>query len=49
MFLEICQLLAESQYGFHSNRSSTLALESKEGITKAVDNKEHAMGLFTDF
>lgn len=49
LFLEKHQLLAESQYGFRANRSTTLALiESMEEITNAIDNKQYAIGLFID-
>ena len=48
-FLDKYQLLSESQYGFRSNRSTTMALtETIEEITKSIDNKQFAIGIFID-
>lgn len=48
-FLEKCNVLSESQYGFRSNRSTSQAIiESIEKITDAIDNKQYAIGIFID-
>ena len=40
---------SDSQYGFRSNSSTSLALmESIEEITNAIDNKRYAIGIFID-
>ncbi len=42
-------VLCEQQYGFRANRTTSYAvLEFVKGITKAVENKEYAVGVFLD-
>lgn len=45
-FLNKYKLLSDSQYGFSSKRSTSLALI--EDITNAIDQKWYAAGLFLD-
>ncbi len=48
-FIDKHNLLSDSQYGFRTNRSTSLALiDSTEGITNSIDNKQYAVGLFID-
>lgn len=48
-FLDKYKLLSDSQYGFRSKRSTSLALiESIEEITNAIDQKQYAAGVFLD-
>ena len=48
-FIEKNNLLSESQYGFRSNRSTSLALmKITEEITTAIDKYEHTIGVFID-
>lgn len=48
-FINKHKLLVEEQYGFRSNRSTSLAItEALEEITNAIDNKKYAVGLFLD-
>ena len=48
-FIEKENILNESQYGFRSNRSTSMALlELIEEITSAVDNKKCTIGVFID-
>ena len=48
-FIEKYCLLNESQYGFRSNRSTSLALlELIEEITTSLDNKKATVGVFID-
>ncbi len=43
------KLLSDSQYGFRSNRSTSLAIiEAVEEITNAIEQKKYAVGLFID-
>ena len=43
------KLLTDSQYGFRSNRSTSLAImESIKDITNAMDHKKYAVGVFID-
>ena len=43
------KLLSDSQYGFRSNSSTSLAIiESIEEITNAIDHKQYAVGVFID-
>ena len=49
VFIEKQNILCESQYGFRSNRSTSMALlELIEEITSAVDNKKCTIGVFID-
>ena len=42
-------LLSDNQYGFRSNRSTTLALlERVEKITKSIDDGKYTIGIFMD-
>ena len=42
-------LLSDKQYGFRSNRSTTLALlERVEKITKSIDDGIYTIGIFID-
>ena len=48
-FIEKENIINESQYGFRSNRSTSMALlELIEEITSAVDNKKCTIGVFID-
>lgn len=48
-FLDKHKLLSESQYGFRSNRPTSLALiESIEEITNSLDQKLYTIGIFID-
>ena len=48
-FLENNNILAENQYGFRSNRSTSLAIiEAMEEITNAIDQRKYAVGIFID-
>lgn len=48
-FLERFNVLSECQYGFRTNRSTSQALmESIERIIDAIDNQQHAIGIFID-
>ncbi len=43
------KLLTESQYGFRSNRATSLALiDSVEEITNSIDLKQYTVGIFID-
>ena len=49
VFIEKQNILSESQYGFRSNRSTSMALlELIEGITLAVDNTKCTICVFID-
>ena len=49
LFIEKNTLLSHSQYGFRSQRSTSLALlELIEGITTYLDKKLHVLGIFID-
>lgn len=47
-FIDKHMLLMESQYGFRTNRSTTMALMELEKLTSAIDEKKYAVGLFID-
>lgn len=48
-YLEKNNILIDGQYGFRSNRSTSMALlELVEHITTAIDNKEIMVGVFID-
>ena len=48
-FIDKCDILTDSQYGFRSNRSTSLALiELLEEICTAIDNKKITVGVFID-
>lgn len=48
-FIDKHKLLTESQYGFRSSRSTSLALlDSIECITNSIDKKQYVAGLFID-
>jgi putative NIF3 family GTP cyclohydrolase 1 type 2 len=48
-FIDKYELLSNSQYGFRTNRSTSLALmELTEEITTAIDNKEATIGVYID-
>ncbi len=48
-FTDKHKLLSDSQYGFRTNSSTSLALtESIEEITNAIDHKLHSFGVFID-
>ena len=48
-FIDKCDILSECQYGFRSNRSTSLALnELIEQLTYAIDNKKVSIGVFID-
>ena len=48
-FIDSHHLLNDSQYGFRSSRSTSMALmEVVEEITGCIDNKKHAVGVFID-
>ena len=48
-FIEKFNLLAEGQYGFRNNRSTSMALlDLMEEITNSIDNKKHMIGVFID-
>ena len=48
-FIEKHELLMESQYGFRSARSTSMALtELVEEITNCIHNKKYAVGIFID-
>ena len=48
-FIDKYELLSNSQYGFRSNRSTSLALiELLEEITTSLDNKKNVIGVFID-
>ena len=48
-FLEKHKLINDSQYGFRTNRSTSLAvIESVEEITNAIEQKKYAVGVFID-
>lgn len=43
-------LLADSQYGFRTNQSTTLSIiKAVEEITNSIDQKTYSVGLFIDF
>uniref|UniRef100_A0A8C6M9A3 Reverse transcriptase domain-containing protein n=1 Tax=Nothobranchius furzeri TaxID=105023 RepID=A0A8C6M9A3_NOTFU len=49
LFLDKGMILSDSQYGFRSNRSTSLALmDTVEEITNAIDRKHFAVGIFLD-
>ena len=48
-FFDKHQLISNNQYGFRSGRSTSMAvMEVVEAISKGVDNKEYAVGVFID-
>uniref|UniRef100_A0A3P8T4U6 Reverse transcriptase domain-containing protein n=1 Tax=Amphiprion percula TaxID=161767 RepID=A0A3P8T4U6_AMPPE len=48
-FMEKYELLSDHQYGFRSNRSTSLAvMELVENISTAIDKKQYAVGVFVD-
>ena len=48
-FIDKHKLLTESQYGFRSNRATSLALiDSVEEITNSIDLKQYTVGIFID-
>lgn len=48
-FIEKLKLITDSQYGFRSNRSTSLAImESIEDITDALEHNKYAVGIFID-
>lgn len=48
-FMDKHRLLTDSQYGFRTNRSTSLALtELIEEITNSIDQKKYAVGVFVD-
>lgn len=48
-FIEKHKLLVDSQYGFRTDRSTSMALmELIEEITNCIDNKKLAVGIFID-
>lgn len=48
-FIEKHELLTDSQHGFRTNRSTSLALiELIEEITNCIDKKKYAVGVFID-
>ena len=48
-FTDKYKLLSKSQYGFRSERSTSLAiLELVEEISSAIDNKDYTIGVFID-
>lgn len=48
-FIEKHNILIEGQYGFRTNRSTSMALtEVVEELTNSIDNKEYAIGVFID-
>lgn len=48
-FIDKYKLLSDSQYGFRTNRSTTLALtEFIEEITNSINKKQCAVGIFID-
>lgn len=48
-FIETQNLLSEHQYGFRSNRSTTMAvMELTEKILSAIDKREYTVGVFMD-
>lgn len=48
-FIDKYKLINEGQYGFRSNRSTSMAIvDATEEISKALDNKRYAIGIFID-
>lgn len=48
-FIDKYGILTDSQYGFRSNRSTSLALiDLVEELTTSIDDKKFAIGVFTD-
>ena len=48
-FIEKYKLISDSQYGFRSNRSTSLAiLDLIEELTSASDNSKYTIGVFID-
>lgn len=48
-FITKHNILYEQQYGFRANRTTSFAIiEFIEKITKAIENKEYAVGIFLD-
>ena len=48
-FIDKYELLSDHQYGFRSNRSTSLAvMDFVENIATAVDKKHHTVGVFID-
>ena len=48
-FIEKHQLLSNNQYGFRTNRSTSMAVvELVENISKAIDNNKYTVGVFID-
>ena len=48
-FIDKHQILADGQYGFRSNRSTSMALiDLIEDIASKIENKEFAIGVFID-
>ena len=48
-FIDKHKLLTESQYGFRSNRATSLALiDSVEEITNSIDLRQYTVGIFID-
>ncbi len=48
-FIEKYHILIEGQYGFRTNRSTSMALmEVTEELTNSIYNKEYAVGVFID-
>lgn len=46
-FVDKYNLLSDHQYGFQSNRSTTMAVMAfVEDIATAMDNREYAVGVF---
>lgn len=49
IFIETNNLLVDSQYGFRTNRSTSLALmELIKEITNGIEKKKHVVGIFID-
>ena len=49
MFINKCNILSPSQYGFRSSMSTTEALlHLVEEITTSVDNNKYTVGVFID-
>ena len=48
-FIELNEILKESQYGFTKNRSTSVALlELTEEIANAIDKNKSSIGMFID-
>ena len=48
-FIESNKILCDSQFGFRSNHSTSLALmETVENITSSIDNGQYTAGIFID-